>query len=261
VAPRPILKTLPQSDAFQPSTSNALPFASCHIVGFQPQFRHVHFPPTPTLTSTAMTHSPFVYDRAPISVTPNACALPERGGRMYPVRHERGSSDLRWNRDRASTLEEPKGSYFHPRAFEVCEREHTPPPSLVSDISSSSSSSSSESDESEGLQHSESMSNPIPPIPTAYHRGYYSTPHSPTTATFDSYTYPPIPHTRSQKELDLAISFLPYPPSGPSPAKDKPQPQLQSAVIPKKKRLRPSLDHRASSFREPSGLDGCLGGF
>ncbi|KAF8899422.1 hypothetical protein BD779DRAFT_1431990, partial [Infundibulicybe gibba] len=233
-----------------------LPFASCHVIGFQPQSPHVHFPPTPTLTSTATTHSPFAYDRAPIAVAPNACALPERGGRVYMTRHKRGSSDSWRNRDQASAPEEPKGSYFHPRAFEACEPEQTSPPSLIPDTTSSSGSSSSESDESGGLRHSRLMSNLAP---TAHHYGYYSTPHSPMAATFDSYAYPPIPHTRSQEELDLALSFLPHPPSDPSLAKDTPQSQLTTA--PKKKRLRPSLDRRASSFREPSGLDGCLGGF
>jgi len=44
---------------------------------------HVHFPPTPTLTSTHATHSSSVYDRAPINISPNRCELPERGGRVY----------------------------------------------------------------------------------------------------------------------------------------------------------------------------------
>ncbi|KAJ2917149.1 hypothetical protein MD484_g3237, partial [Candolleomyces efflorescens] len=35
------------------------------------------------MTSTALTHSPHVYDRAPIRVSPNNCALPDRGERVY----------------------------------------------------------------------------------------------------------------------------------------------------------------------------------
>ncbi|KAJ2937015.1 hypothetical protein H1R20_g75, partial [Candolleomyces eurysporus] len=35
------------------------------------------------MTSTALTHSPHVYDRAPIRVSPNSCALPDRGERVY----------------------------------------------------------------------------------------------------------------------------------------------------------------------------------
>ena len=77
--PRPILKTRHNSsnlNEYFPSPSSALPFRF-------PTSPHVHFPPTPTLTDTQMTHSPFVYDRAPIIVLPNACKLPERGGRNY----------------------------------------------------------------------------------------------------------------------------------------------------------------------------------
>ena len=74
--PRPILKVLP---FFSTETAaNPLPFSSCPTILDSP---HVHFPPTPTLTSTEITHSPFTYDRAPIVVAPNLCALPERGGR------------------------------------------------------------------------------------------------------------------------------------------------------------------------------------
>jgi len=74
---RPILKVLP---FFTEAASNPLPFSSCSTILDSP---HVHFPPTPTLTSTAITHSRFTYDRAPIVVAPNLCALPERGGRNF----------------------------------------------------------------------------------------------------------------------------------------------------------------------------------
>ncbi|TFK42245.1 hypothetical protein BDQ12DRAFT_572866, partial [Crucibulum laeve] len=140
MAPRPILKAMPEL-CVAPSTSSPLPFASCPQILHSP---HVHFPPTPSLSSTEITHSPFAYDRAPINVSPNACAIPERGGRKCntPRRVVRRIPH-----------EAPKGSYFHPRAFEVCERE-TPvelprsplsvhdyfndhPPSLIPDLSSS----------------------------------------------------------------------------------------------------------------------------
>lgn len=95
MSPRPILKA-----PWTPSSTPALPFAHC--TPFSP---HVHFPPTPILTSSQSTHSASTYDRAPIDVSPNACQLPERGERVY-------SCD--------NTL---KKSYFHPRAFEACETE------------------------------------------------------------------------------------------------------------------------------------------
>lgn len=77
-ATRPILKSL--SFVSSETASNPLPFSSCPTILDSP---HVHFPPTPALTSTANTHSSFMYDRAPIVVSPNICALPERGGRSF----------------------------------------------------------------------------------------------------------------------------------------------------------------------------------
>ena len=79
-APRPILKGLPSSFVSSETAPNPFPFSSCPNIVDSP---HVHFPPTPTLTSTEITHSSYIYDRAPIVVTPNICALPERGGRKF----------------------------------------------------------------------------------------------------------------------------------------------------------------------------------
>ncbi|KAF9028014.1 hypothetical protein BDZ89DRAFT_781369 [Hymenopellis radicata] len=57
--PRPILKRTPSK---------------------QPHHSSVHFPSSPLLTRTFDAPS---YDRSPIVVVPNSCALPERGGRCY----------------------------------------------------------------------------------------------------------------------------------------------------------------------------------
>ncbi|KAF8636854.1 hypothetical protein AX17_003212 [Amanita inopinata Kibby_2008] len=82
MAPRPILRTQ-IADPNQPLT-NPLPFTSCSQSQLlQHTSPHVHFPPTPWLTRTAVTHSPNTYDRAPIAVLPNHCELPERGCRVY----------------------------------------------------------------------------------------------------------------------------------------------------------------------------------
>ena len=67
----------------QPSTSRHphSPLPQTH-----PQHRNtVHFPPSPTLTRTFSARSPSTYDRSPIVVLPNICALPARGcpGRTY----------------------------------------------------------------------------------------------------------------------------------------------------------------------------------
>jgi len=98
-APRPILKG---SIVSSETASNPFPFSSCPNIFDSP---HVHFPPTPTLTSTEITHSSFMYDRAPIVVTPNICALPERGGRKFSGSNSNQGGGL---------------GYFHPHAkFQV----------------------------------------------------------------------------------------------------------------------------------------------
>lgn len=67
--PRPILKRNPSS----------LDRERKHAV--------VHFPPSPIISKTFVAHSPSAYDRSPIVVVPNSCALPERGcpGRTYTL--------------------------------------------------------------------------------------------------------------------------------------------------------------------------------
>ena len=157
--PKPCLKPLPMPE-YHP-----LPFSEYPI-----HSPHVHFPPTPTLTSTIFTHSAVQYDRAPIVVAENVCALPERGGRCYNVqlRNKRSSSRVRGcghppssgvdieeaEQDGSRILNPPEliSDYFHPRVYEACEPErrfkdqqaqYNP---YFASYSSSSSSSSSESE-------------------------------------------------------------------------------------------------------------------
>jgi len=106
MSPRPILK---RHDFSQ--RQETLSFSACSSVSSS---RHVHFPPTPTLTCTYATHSPATYDRSPVAVPPNQCALPGRHEREFV----------------SSDVAEIKGSYFHPRAYEACSPEpsgHTYP--------------------------------------------------------------------------------------------------------------------------------------
>ena len=189
---------------------------------------HVHFPPTPSLSSVYTTHSPRTYDRAPIAISPNVCALPERGGRTYTPASE------------SSPKFQRKGSYFHPDAHEACEPEpindYTPaspplcPPPLIPDLSS-------DSDESDGvgntLPHDSERLSTIP----LHHM-------SSTT-----------PCLRSKDTLlDSQLSFLPHPPSS---AKDGVRRRRSpSCPRPTKARDTKIID----AFEQPS-LDGCLGGF
>jgi len=157
--------------------TDLLPFARCHQNTSAYLSPHVHFPPTPILTSSQRTHSPTTYDRAPIEVTPNACALPERGGRAYFL-----PDDATYNSPT------PKRSYFHPRAFEACEREslEDPPaqtdcPPLIHDLSTS-------------CSESDDLDSPCPSFPISKY--------SPT----------PLGRASSQEEFDHALLFLPHPP-------------------------------------------------
>ncbi|KIJ66608.1 hypothetical protein HYDPIDRAFT_48813, partial [Hydnomerulius pinastri MD-312] len=149
MSPRPILKHHPElANLDQQPLPEPFPFAACPSVLLSP---HVHFPPTPTLTSTFTTHSPTTYDRTPVEVPPNNCALPGRHEREFVESRRPYSSTPHHYR----LEDDAKGSYFHPRAFEACSIEpsgcpsppsHPPPliPDLPYDISS-------ESDDSDGL--------------------------------------------------------------------------------------------------------------
>ncbi|KAL0952084.1 hypothetical protein HGRIS_008720 [Hohenbuehelia grisea] len=207
---------------------------------------HVHFPPTPSMASTHTTHSPNTYDRAPIVVSPNICSLPERGGRVY---HPPGSPGYM---PRRRTM--AKGSYFHPAAFEACERETLDdgsplptsplsPPPLVADLTSES--------DSDGYASPDAVSPPAPShIASDPRFAPMLGPHS--GGPYPPSPYPlPLPRTHSQEEFETALEFLPH--SG-----------VESKRLRDKEResrsRRNRRAHQASTF-SGSSLDGCLGGF
>jgi hypothetical protein len=216
MATRPILKPRRSPDSSAPMSATLQSIRPPHSP-------HVHFPPTPTLTSTHTTHSPFNYDRAPIIVSPNECALPERGGRFYSPK----SSPVYVHRT------PPKGCYFHPRAFEACEREvlderFAPlnPPALIPDLSLSSSSEA--SDDSDMYNCSPEQSSIFMISPNAHYSTY------------------PLSQSHSQEELNTVLAFLPYTPS------------------PTKGRRHVKKQGTKDCFRlvtNELSIEGCLGGF
>ena len=126
----------------------------------------VRFPPHTSLTSTL--GNAMIYDRSPIVVAPNRCALPERGcpGRTY-AGDEQGAS----RRSKRNSLSPVRGRHQHPRAADHHDYrvdddptprqsprvDYHPLPLLVPDLSSES------SEESDG------MSSPPPEFyPSAY---------------------------------------------------------------------------------------------
>lgn len=50
-----------------------------------PRSAHVHFPATPAMAATFVTHSPKSYDRTSIRVQPNPCKIPARGDKVYQL--------------------------------------------------------------------------------------------------------------------------------------------------------------------------------
>ncbi|KAA1477565.1 hypothetical protein DENSPDRAFT_749309, partial [Dentipellis sp. KUC8613] len=171
--PRPILKRCPASECTygpqpqpQPRTTNC-----------------VRFPPSPTLTRTFTAHSAATYDRSPIVVLPNTCALPARGcpGRTYLP----GDPPHSPNSEKKRALKN-KGKSMHPRAVEQPVPTPSAIPSLVPDVSSS------ESDESDGFTS--------PP------------PHSPASFVIPKSSAPMTPAALADA-LDSNLSFLPHAPS------------------------------------------------
>lgn len=240
MSPRSILKQSSQS-IHRPDAPGALLAAA---LPYPPEPPQVHFPPTPSLTKTYPTHSGSMYDRAPIVVLPNDCALPERGcpGRTYTTSSRSRSSNTNAvagsSKDRCSPS--ASGKHVHPRVVEDIRNRQFGPPPLIPDISSS------ESDESDGV---------VSPPPE-----YSSV--SAGASTQHYYAYPVSIASPTQEQLNKALAFLPHAPSLPSAGKD--------CSKSNKERKRRSTNGTATprfksedntrSFAETS-LDGCLGGF
>ncbi|EPQ53611.1 hypothetical protein GLOTRDRAFT_139787 [Gloeophyllum trabeum ATCC 11539] len=94
--PRPILKRSPATAPLESPTKAR-----------RAREQGVRFPPSPKLTRMHTTHSPSSYDRSPIVVTPNACALPARGcpGKTYVLGD--------------APAAQRTGSHPHPRAVQA----------------------------------------------------------------------------------------------------------------------------------------------
>ena len=207
-SPRPILKQA--SPAFGSSMRSA----------------RVHFPPSPRLSTFQFTHSPQLYDRSPLVVQPNACALPGRGERVYVAEDHDGATQDDIVHD-SIPLRDGHFQLEHPHEA------HTYPPTL--DYPSTNP----ESDESDG-----SLSTPPDP--------------SNLSATPLFVTHPPDllgpSLTRRRPDSDV-FSFLPHPPSPEKPRRPKRAPKRRYSH----ERLI-DCTFGADSF-STSAYEGCLGGF
>lgn len=210
---RPILKRSGSSSvSYTPPRTDHPPSHNPHVV---------HFPPQPSLTRTFSAHSSSTYDRTPIAVTPNSCALPERGcpGRTYTLdeseQHSPPSPTM------ARRGHPSNGRDLHPRALAFYSNPRSLPekndddaqrtptrgfpslPALIPDLSS-------ESDESDGFvsppQDAYYMSNTV-----TYRR--VSPGLSFGAPPYDQY---PSYSINTTSTAPTPSSFLPHPPSPPT---------------------------------------------
>jgi hypothetical protein len=256
-SPRPILKR-----HSNPSSSNNVHFSS--------------------LTATFSAHSKHVYDRSPIVVTPNSCALPERGcpGRTYalgdpsyppfvPIPHPYHPPALA-----ASTAHNPRrntGRVLHPRALLATPAPAYPPPRLIPDFS--------ESDESDSSAYNPISSDPLPYYPHAhthpadtslsipldkYPYQNQSQPQYPRTTTPYPTTRIPYDHhyTSSETDTDSSYPHSPRPRPRRSPSRsrdhDRTRNETTDSTDPKLRRASRTYPRCNEKGFEDSG---CLGGF
>ncbi|KAI6102614.1 hypothetical protein EV401DRAFT_2023210 [Pisolithus croceorrhizus] len=264
MSPRPILKPRLELPTQEPPVE-PFPFAACPSLLRTP---HVHFPPTPTLTSTFTTHSSSAYDRTPVVVAPNTCALPGRHERELFIDNntERRGSEPPSTTHSRTRKQTPKGSYFHPRAYEACAPEPCPSSlwsSPDSDSSSSDSQVSTPTDDELDVASHRSMSKLYAPTnpasctsPSPHHNmnAPVIPPHSylspeGLTSSYSNHYHLQSPPTKERKAGKRSNNENNQPRSPKSPR--------QEAIF--------KLDHQQqqrSSFTFPSlDFEGCLGGF
>ena len=128
----------------------------------------VRFPPQPALAHTL--GSAISYDRSPIVVAPNRCALPERGGRTYVDESAAASSSRRSKRSSLSPIRGKPHHHHRPDHHDYRHDDdptprqsprvdyHPLPPPLIPDLSSES------SEESDGI------ASPPPELYSSMHR-------------------------------------------------------------------------------------------
>jgi len=178
MSPKPILKR---------SVSELVHKAEPYYTQGCPNRTHgVHFPPSPA-TCTYSAYSAAAYDRSPIVVTPNNCALPERGGRTYTLEESQPRRGISFARD------------FHPRALAFASS-RSDIPQLIPDLSS-------ESDESDGWSAATESTTSYPTF------GIHGLAGPPSKYNPDVCGGADM--NRYDNGVD-ALAFLPYPPSPPS---------------------------------------------
>ena len=209
-SPRPILK--------QNTSTFGSPMRSARV----------HFPPSPHLSTFQFTHSPQFYDRSPLIVQPNVCALPGRGERVYLAEdcHSVPQDDITHD-----------SIPIHDDYFQ--RERHYEPPTYPPNLDYSSPSTQLESDESEGPALT-------PPEPSTFGATPLIVTHTPDLLG------PSLARRRSDSDV---LSFLPHPPTSSKPKRPKRTPKRTSSDT----RLF-GYTFSEDSFSAPA-FEGCLGGF
>jgi hypothetical protein len=222
--------TLFSSRDMLPPTKHLRPILkqTSSTLGSPTRSARVHFPPSPRLSTFQFTHSPQLYDRSPLVVQPNVCALPGRGERVYVVEDYDSPTQDDIIRD-SIPLREGYLPPERPRDTSTC-----PHP-----LSYSPSSGHPESDESDD-----------PP----------STPPDPEnqSATLLIVTHPMdvLGPSLSRRHSDTdVLGFLPHP-----PAPGKPKRSKRNVKRPCNDQLSLGCTFSEDGFSTPS-FEGCLGGF
>jgi len=180
MSPKPILKRAVSEFAHKTD--------SYDTQGCPSRTHGVHFPPSPA-TRTYSAYSASTYDRSPIVVAPNNCALPERGGRTYTLDESQPRRGISFARD------------FHPRALAFASS-RLALPQLIPDVSSE------ESEESDGWSAA-----PIPSSTSHANFGIHGLAGPPSKCNSDVYGDADV--KRYANCVD-ALAFLPHPPTLPS---------------------------------------------
>ncbi|KAF8797590.1 hypothetical protein BYT27DRAFT_7204392 [Phlegmacium glaucopus] len=243
MSPKPILKCSVSTTHEQPHKTT--------------QHRHpdrthgVHFPPSPSLTRTFAVYSATTYDRSPIVVSPNNCALPERGcpGRTYTLEEcaaQKPHRGISYARD------------FHPRALAFASARSSSPcstripidaavnerpfypalPQLIPDLSS-------ESDESDGFSGIPSASTTSPPT-----FGIHGLAGPPSKYNADAYSNVDMNGYTQYVDDSNALAFLPYPPSPPSHK----YPESVDPFMQNTRRRRVKPESKRESSRDPDRI-------
>jgi len=198
----------------------------------------VHFPPCPA-TSTFAVYSAAAYDRSPIIVAPNSCALPERGGRTYNLEESQPRRGISYARDfhpRALAFASSRSSSPHSSIDATINERHAvypPLPSLIPDLSS-------ESDESDGFSGPPTLSPSSPPT-----FGIHGLAGPSLKYDSDYLNFMDGPNT---------LAFLPHPPSPPSCYKSHYYPESVDPFPQNYRRRRGERESKRDSSRDPDRI-------